>query len=104
MGSPLQGKVPMHRKSKLDPEEDGPFQVLEKYGDNTYKIDLSGEYNISATFNVSDLSSYDVGDDSRSNQLQEGTNDRNQPSMKDNHKKGERWKKSTRKGSEFQTQ
>jgi hypothetical protein len=28
-------------------------------------LDLPGEYNISATFNVSDLSPFDVGDDSR---------------------------------------
>ena len=32
-----------------------------------YKIDLPGEYNVSATFNVSDLSLFDVGSDSRSN-------------------------------------
>jgi hypothetical protein len=39
---------------------DGPFQVLERINDNAYKLDLLGEYNISATFNVSDLSLFDV--------------------------------------------
>jgi len=30
--------------------------ILEKINDNAYKVDLPDEYNISATFNVSDLS------------------------------------------------
>jgi len=34
------------------PKGDGPFQVLVKINDNVYKIDLSGEYGISLTFNV----------------------------------------------------
>jgi len=34
-------------------------------------VDLPGEYNVSATFNVSDLSPYDAGDDSRSNPFEE---------------------------------
>ena len=38
------------------PRGDGPFKVLAKINDNTYKIDLPGEYNVSNTFNVSDLS------------------------------------------------
>lgn len=38
----------------------GPFQVLERVSDNTYKIDLPGEFNVSATFNVSNLSLFDV--------------------------------------------
>lgn len=41
-------------------------------------MDLPGEYNISATFNVSDLSLFDVGDDSRSNPFEEMGNDENQ--------------------------
>ena len=41
---------------------DRPFQVLEKINDNAYKWDLPGEYdNISVTFNVVDLSLFDVG-------------------------------------------
>ena len=37
----------------------GPFQILEKINDNAYKVDLPGEYKVSATFNVSDLSPFD---------------------------------------------
>ena len=63
------------RKSKLHPRGDGPFQVLERINDNAYKIDLPGEYNLRATFNVSDLSLFDVGSDSRSNLFEERGND-----------------------------
>jgi hypothetical protein len=52
---------------KLHPRRDGPFQVLERINNNAYKLDLPGAYNISATFNVSDLSLFYVGDDSSSN-------------------------------------
>ena len=41
------------------------------------------EYNISATFNVSDLSHFDVGDDSRTNPLEERGNDENKQAFKD---------------------
>ena len=54
-------RFPDKRKSKLHPRGDGPFQVLERINDNAYKIDLPGEYNVSATFNVSDLSLFNVG-------------------------------------------
>jgi len=53
------------RKSKLMPRGDGPFQVLAKINDNAYKIDLLGEYNVSNTFNVSDLSLYDANNELR---------------------------------------
>jgi len=36
----------------------GPFEILEKIGPNAYKVDLPGEYGVSATFNVADLSPY----------------------------------------------
>jgi len=49
------------------PRRDGPYQIIERINDNAYKVDLPDEYGVSATFNVSDLSSFDVGDDSRSN-------------------------------------
>nr|KYP31454.1 Transposon Ty3-I Gag-Pol polyprotein [Cajanus cajan] len=58
--------------------KDGQFQVLERINDNAYKIELLGEYNISSTFNVSDLSLFDVDDgdfDLRTNSSQEGGND-----------------------------
>ena len=66
------------RNSKLMPRGDGPFQVLAKINDNAYKVDLSGEYGISPTFNVVDLSLFDIGDDFvdlRATAFQEGGND-----------------------------
>lgn len=39
------------------------------------KLDLPGELNVSATFNVADLSPFHVGDDLGSNRFQEGGND-----------------------------
>jgi hypothetical protein len=47
--------MPHKRHSKLLPRGDGPFQVLERINDNAYKLDLPGEYNVSATFNVIDI-------------------------------------------------
>nr|XP_027120893.1 uncharacterized protein LOC113737958 [Coffea arabica] len=56
---------------------DGPFQVLERINDNAYKLDLPGEYGVSATFNVSDLAPFDADDafDLRANPSQEEGND-----------------------------
>ena len=76
-------RFPTRRRSKLHPRGDGLFQVLERINDNAYKLGLSGEYNISATFNVSDLSPFDVGDDSRTNPFEERGNDENQQAFKD---------------------
>jgi len=35
---------------------DRTFEVLEKINPNAYKVDLPGEYDVFATFNVADLS------------------------------------------------
>jgi hypothetical protein len=67
LGAYAQERFPSHRKSKLQPRRDEPFQILERINDTTYKVDMLGEYGVSATFNVSDLTLFDVGDDSRSN-------------------------------------
>jgi hypothetical protein len=77
-------RFPAHRKTKLHPRGDGPFQILEKINDNAHKVDL-GEYKVYATFTVSDLSPFDVGQDSRSNPSEERGNDGNQsgPILKD---------------------
>ena len=68
---------PEQRYSKLLPRGDGPFQVLAHINDNAYKLDLSGEYSVSASFNVSDLSLFDASDDLRANPSQEEGNDAN---------------------------
>ena len=70
-------RFPAQRRSKLLPRGDGPFQVVARINDNAYKLDLPGEYNVSATFNVSDLSPFDVGEDSRTNPFEERGNDEN---------------------------
>ena len=65
------------------PRGDGPFQVLEWINNNAYKLDLPSEYNVSATFNVADLSSFAAGDDFdlRTNPFQEEGNDENPPAL-----------------------
>nr|GEW41917.1 ATP-dependent DNA helicase RecG [Tanacetum cinerariifolium] len=64
---------------KLKPRGDVPFRVLKKINDNAYKIKLPGHYNVSATFNVADLSPYkgdsDDEPDSWSSLFQEGDDD-----------------------------
>ncbi|KAL4346499.1 hypothetical protein GQ457_17G008620 [Hibiscus cannabinus] len=51
------------------------IRVLEKVNDNAYKLDLPGDYNVSATFNVSDLSPYDDSTDLRTNPFARRGND-----------------------------
>ena len=65
-------RFPAQRCSKLLPRGDGPFQVLKHINDNAYKIDLPGKYDVSATFNVTDLSPFDVADDLRANPFSKG--------------------------------
>ena len=76
-------RFPSKRKSKLMPRSDGPFEVIEKIGPNAYKIDLPGDYGVSATFNVADLSPYYDEDDQfpslRSNSNQSGEYDGDHP-------------------------
>ena len=38
----------------------GPFQITEKYGDISFKIDLPEQYRVSAIFNIGDLQPYYV--------------------------------------------
>ena len=45
------------------------------YRNSTCKFNLPGEYTVSATFNVTDLSPFDAGDDLRTNPFQEEGND-----------------------------
>lgn len=52
-------RFPRGRFNKLQPRADGPFRALQRINDNAYKIKLPGHYNVSATFNVADLSPYE---------------------------------------------
>ncbi|KAA3484365.1 Transposon Ty3-I Gag-Pol polyprotein [Gossypium australe] len=79
-------RFPAQRRSKLLPRGDGPFQVLEWINKNAYKLDLPGEYNISASFNVSDLSPCDGGDNLGTNRFEEGGDDT--PKTRDSPKAG----------------
>jgi hypothetical protein len=81
-------RFPEKQHSKLLPRGDGPFQVVERINDNAYKLDLPGEYGVSASFNVADLSPFDVGNDLRANPSQEGENDANQGAGHANHARG----------------
>jgi len=68
---------PTKRKTKLMPQADGPFEILERINDNAYKVDLPGDYDVSATFNVADLSSYlddNYLEDLRANSPSQGEN------------------------------
>jgi hypothetical protein len=76
-------RFPKKRKSKLMPRGDGPFKVLAKINDNAYKIELPGDYGVSPTFNVVDLSPF-LGDkviESRTTPFQEGEDDADIPSI-----------------------
>jgi hypothetical protein len=64
-------RFPNQRKSILQPRGDGTCQVLERINDNAYKIDLPDEYVVNATFNVVDLTLFDIGFDLRSNPFNE---------------------------------
>jgi len=64
------------------PRSDRPIEVLEQIGSSPYNVDLPREYNVSATFNVADLSLYYVYYEAlpslRANSSQEGEADRDQ--------------------------
>ena len=65
-------RFPTQRKLKLHPRGNRLFQVLERINDNAYKLDLPSNCgNVNATFNVVDLSLFDVGD-MRMNHFEEG--------------------------------
>ena len=51
-------RFPRGKHGKLKPRANGPFKVLQRIGDNAYKVELPGNYGVSATFNVADLSPF----------------------------------------------
>nr|GEU50084.1 hypothetical protein [Tanacetum cinerariifolium] len=71
------------RFGKLKLRGDGPFRVLKKIDDNAYKMELPGHYNVSAIFNVADLSPYKGDSDDEPNSwsslIQEGEDDADAP-------------------------
>ncbi|XP_048228249.1 uncharacterized protein LOC125369523 [Ricinus communis] len=67
----LEERFPAQRHSKLLPREDGPVQVVERINDNTYKLDLPCEYNVSATLSIADLTLFDIVSDVRTNPFKE---------------------------------
>ncbi|XP_042005822.1 uncharacterized protein LOC121754549 [Salvia splendens] len=70
-------RFPDKTNGKLAPRGYGPFLVLERINDNSYVIDLPGEYNVSFTFNVADLRPFDfVGSpDLRTDPFHDGEDD-----------------------------
>jgi len=46
---------PSKIKSKLMSRANGPFQMLERVNDNSYKVNFSRNYSVSATFNEIDF-------------------------------------------------
>ncbi|KAL9840604.1 hypothetical protein AtNW77_Chr2g0230521 [Arabidopsis thaliana] len=58
------------------PRIDGSFTITKRINDNSYQIDLRNKYNISSSFNVSDLSPFLIDEtDLRANPFQEGGHD-----------------------------
>ncbi|GJX33949.1 gag-pol polyprotein [Tanacetum coccineum] len=51
----IKERFPSKRKNKLMPRAEGPFKVLERFGDSAYKVELPGDVSVSSTFNVGDL-------------------------------------------------
>jgi hypothetical protein len=51
------------------------FKSLKTINDNAYKIGVPGDYGVSATFNVSDLSLFNINDDSRLNSFKKRMDD-----------------------------
>ncbi|KAK8926504.1 hypothetical protein KSP39_PZI018227 [Platanthera zijinensis] len=51
-------RLPAGPHHKLMPKKFGPFPIVRKINDNAYVVDLPPEFNISKTFNVSDLSPF----------------------------------------------
>ena len=51
-------RFPNLHKPKLMPRVDGPFKVLEKINDKSYKLELPADFGVSPTFNIADLKPY----------------------------------------------
>jgi hypothetical protein len=66
------------RKSKLMSRAAGPFKILAKINDNTYKVELPPKFRVSPSFNILDLRPYLGEEDEmplRTTSIQEGEDD-----------------------------
>ena len=71
-------RFPTKRKTKLIPRAHDPFKILERINDNAYMVDFPGDYGVSTTFNVTDLSPYlydNYLENLRANYPSQGEND-----------------------------
>ena len=63
-------------KSKLMPRLDALFKIIRKINNNAYQLDFQSKYNVSSSFNVTDLVPYHADEtDLRSNPSQVGNDD-----------------------------
>lgn len=103
MGTFSERRFPAKRRSKLVPRGDGPFELLERIGENAYKLDHPSEYQVNVTLNVSDLSLFDVGSSLRTDSLQEMQNDIIHSSLTSLNEKDEALEAPTRPMTNSQT-
>ena len=72
-------RFPAGEFHKLQAKKLGPFRIQQRINDNAYMLDLPSNWNISSTFNVSDLYEYHppdgVPNNSRMSFFQEGEAD-----------------------------
>ena len=52
-----------HRSHKLAPKYEGPFHIIAKFGENSFKLDLPNKMNVHASFHASLLKPYTLNDD-----------------------------------------
>jgi hypothetical protein len=73
-------RFPPRHNVKLKHRGDGPFNILQHIGENAYKVKLPGDYGVSATFNMKDLSPYHGENEPNSwaSSFQPGENDGDQ--------------------------
>ena len=63
-------RFPPGKFGKFKPRVNGPFKIIEKIGDNAYRLELHEDYDISHLFNVKDLRPYH-GEDLRASLFSE---------------------------------
>jgi len=76
-----EGKVSWTKKIKIDASRRRFFSD-HKINDNAYRVNLPGEYDVSAIFNVSNLFLFDVNDNSMTNPFKKRRNNVIQTTLK----------------------